>query len=57
MRYNDTVTMVDGVKYTICEPRKVKASQKTFINRTGTIWKIGARNANLINKNLRKGTA
>lgn len=57
MRYNDTVTIVDGVKYTICEPRKVKASQKTFINRTGTIWKIGARNANLINKNLRKGTA
>ena len=57
MRYNDTVTIVDGVKYTVCEPRKVKASQKTFINRTGTIWKIGARNANLINKNLRKGTA
>jgi hypothetical protein len=57
MRYNDTVTIVDGVKYTVCEARKVKASEKTFINRTGTIWKIGARNANLISKNLRKGTA
>jgi hypothetical protein len=57
MRYNDTVTIVDGVKYTVCETRKVKASEKTFINRTGTIWKIGARNANLISKNLRKGTA
>jgi hypothetical protein len=55
MRYNDTVTMVDGVKITICEPRKIKASERTFINRTGTIWKIGARNANLINQGIKKG--
>jgi hypothetical protein len=55
MRYNDTVTMVDGVKFTICEPRKIKASERTFINRTGSIWKIGARNANLINQGFKKG--
>ena len=55
MRYNDTVTMVDGVKFTICEPRKIKASERTFINRTGSIWKIGARNANLINQGIKKG--
>jgi hypothetical protein len=55
MRYNDTVTVVDGVKFTICEPRKIKASERTFINRTGTIWKIGARNANLINQGIKKG--
>ena len=55
MRYNDTVTYVDGVKVTMCEPRKVKASERTFVNRTGTIWKIGARNANLINQGLKKG--
>jgi hypothetical protein len=47
--------MVDGVKFTICEPRKIKASERTFINRTGSIWKIGARNANLINQGFKKG--
>lgn len=57
MRYNDTVTYENGVKITICEPRKIKTSERTFINRTGTIWKIGARNANLISKNFKKGTA
>lgn len=57
MRYNDTVTIVDGVKFTVCEPRKIKASQRTFPNRTGTIWKIGARNANLISNNFKKGKA
>jgi hypothetical protein len=57
MRYNDTVTIIDGVKFTVCEPRKIKASQRTFPNRTGTIWKIGARNANLISNNFKKGKA
>lgn len=57
MKYTDTVKYVDGVKITICEPRKIKASDRTFVNRTGTIWKIGARNANLINKGYKKGTA
>jgi hypothetical protein len=56
-KYQDTVTVVDGVKFTLCQPRKIKASERTFINRTGTLWKIGARNANLIAKNLKKGTA
>lgn len=55
MRYNDTVTYEGGIKITICEPRKIKASDRTFINRTGSIWKIGARNANLINRGFKKG--
>lgn len=57
MRYNDKVTYEGGIKITICEPRKIKASDRTFINRTGTIWKIGARNANLISNNFKKGKA
>lgn len=55
MRYADTVTIIDGVKVTICEPRKVKTSERTFVNRSGTLWKIGATNANLIAKNYKKG--
>ena len=55
MRYNDIVTYENGVKITVCEPRRIKASERTFINRTGTIWKIGARNANLINQGFKKG--
>ena len=57
MRYNDIVTYEGGIKITICEPRKIKASDRTFINRTGSIWKIGARNANLISNNFKKGKA
>lgn len=56
MRYADTVTIIDGVKVTICQSRKVKASERTFINRSGTVWKIGATNANLIAKNYKKGS-
>lgn len=57
MRYNDVVKFENGIKITVCEPRKIKTSERTFINRTGTIWKIGARNANLISNNLKKGKA
>ena len=43
-KYNDEVTVVDGIKTVLLAPRKIKKSQKTFqISRSRyTLWHQGA---------------
>lgn len=47
-KYNDVVTIVDGVKYTVCEPRKPRASELTYpLNKSRyTAWAQGVSNLN-----------
>lgn len=56
-KYQDTVTVVDGVKFTICAPRKPKRSERTFLNNKGSIANLGAKAAGLMAAGIMKGKA
>ena len=45
-KYQDIVTMVDGVKYTVCAPRMPRKAEKTYdLNKSKyTAWNRGVTN-------------
>lgn len=56
-KYNDIVTIENGVKVTICAPRMPRRSERTFQNVKGSIANMGAKNVNLMNQGFKKGKA
>jgi hypothetical protein len=56
-KYQDVVTYENGVKVTICAPRKPKRSERTFLNNKGSIANLGAKAAGLMASGIMKGKA
>lgn len=56
-KYNDTVTIVNGVKITQCAYRGPRGIERTFPMMKGSIYTTGAKNVNLMNQGFKKGKA
>lgn len=53
-KYNDTVSMVNGVKYTMCAPRPARQGERTFTATKYSIASMGAKNVNLMSQGIKK---
>jgi hypothetical protein len=51
MKYSDTTTVIDGVKYVVLEMRKPRKAERTWRSETGHIFNY----AGLSGRGLRKG--
>lgn len=56
-KYQDIVTIQNGVKVTICAPRMPRRSERTFLNNKGSIANMGAKAAGLMAAGIKKGKA
>ena len=53
-KYQDVVTMENGVKVTMCAPRRVKQGERTFTATKYSIASMGAKNVNLMSQGIKK---
>ena len=53
-KYQDVVTIQNGVKVTMCAPRAVRKGERTFTATKYSIASMGAKNVNLMNQGLKK---
>lgn len=56
-KYNDTVSIVNGIKVTQCEYRGPRGTERTFPMMKGSIYTTGAKNVNLMQQGFKKGRA
>jgi hypothetical protein len=53
-KYQDVVKMENGVKVTMCAPRRVKQGERTFTATKYSIASMGAKNVNLMSQGIKK---
>lgn len=53
-KYQDIVTVENGVKVTLCAPRPARKGERTFAATKYSIASMGAKNVNLMSQGIKK---